>query len=292
MEAKRKNHEVGRSFLGAWKNSNRKLWVFDIKKQSLEERSADATFAIKDFLYVPHVGDDRDDSTEEWFSEAENYLALLLQRIERSDFLKPISQLELFKSLMGLVSLSYRSSYDLRMVMKILVENSEIQKKLGQTYADEKDRHIYAVENMINQITDQARSFSLGSLSIIYGIKDKSFLICDRPGMDLSSHGMGLNFIPVGPFAYAAMEVLGNNKNPPGLNFMQSGPDVSIVDSINSFTVDRARNWIVAHTKEELESIRDQMTLEKVKEREEKDTFTYQALTEAERAAGWSLKKK
>lgn len=289
---KRKNHEVGRSFLGAWKNTNKKLWVFDIKRQALEERSADAGFAIQDFLYVPHVGDERDDSTEEWFSDAENYLALLLQRIERKDFSRPISQLELFKVLMGLVGLSYRSSYDLQKVMKILNENSEIQQRLGLNYANEKDRHIFAVENMINQITNQAKVFSLGSLSIIYEIKGKNFLICDRPGMDLTSSGMGLNFIPVGPWAYAAMEALGENKNPPGLNFLESGPEVSIVDSINAFTIDRARNWIVAHTKEELEQIRNQITLEKVKERKEKDSFTYHPLTEEERAAGWSLKNK
>lgn len=289
---KRKNHEVGRSFLGAWKNTNKKLWVFDIKRQALEERSADAGFAIQDFLYVPHIGDERDDSTEEWFSDAENYLALLLQRIERKDFSRPISQLELFKVLMGLVGLSHRSSYDLHKVMKILNENSEIQQRLGQNYANEKDRHIFAVENMINQITNQAKVFSLGSLSIIYGIKGKNFLICDRPGMDLTSSGMGVNFIPVGPWAYAAMEALGENKNPPGLNFLESGPEVSIVDSINAFTIDRARSWIVAHTKEELEQIRNQITLEKVKERKEKDSFTYQPLTEEERAAGWSLKNK
>lgn len=289
---KRKNHEVGRSFLGAWKNTNKKLWVFDIKRQALEERSADAGFAIQDFLYVPHIGDERDDSTEEWFSDAENYLALLLQRIERKDFSRPISQVELFKVLMGLVGLSYRSSYDLHKVMKILNESSEIQQRLGQNYANEKGRHIFAVENMINQITNQAKVFSLGSLSIIYGIKGKSFLICDRPGMDLTSSGMGLNFIPVGPWAYAAMEALGENKNPRGLNFFESGPEVSIVDSINAFTIDRARSWIVAHTKEELEQIRNQITLEKVKERKEKDSFTYQPLTEEERAAGWSLKNK
>ncbi|MBY0517603.1 MAG: DUF4238 domain-containing protein [Bacteriovoracaceae bacterium] len=289
---KRKNHEVGKSFLGAWKNANKKLWIFDIKRQALEERSVEAGFAIQDFLYVPHIGDKRDDSTEEWFSDAENYLALLLQRIERKDFSRPISQLELFKVLMGLVGLSYRSSYDLHKVMNILNNNSEIQQSLGQNFADEKGRHIFAVENMINQITNQAKMFSLGSLSIIYGIKGKSFLICDRPGMDLTSSGMGINFIPVGPWAYAAMEALGENKNPLGLNFMESGSEVSIVDSINAFTIDRARNWIVAYTKEELEQIRNQITLEKVKERTEKDSFTYQPLTEEERVAGWSLKNK
>lgn len=287
-QVKRKNHEVGRSFLGAWKNANKKLWVFDIKKQNIEERSADAGFAIQDFLYVPHVGDERDDSTEEWFSDAENYLALLLQRLDRKDFMKPIDQMELFKVLMGLIGLSYRSSYELKKVIKTLEENSEIQAQIGDMYADEKGRHIFAVENMINQITNRAKLYSFGSLSVICGIKGKSFLVCDRPGMDLGD----LNFIPVTPWAYAAMEVLGKNKNPPGLNFMESGSDIAIVDSINSFTISRARNWIVAHTKEELEKIRDQLTPDKVKEREDKDSFTYHPLSDTERASGWSLKRK
>lgn len=289
---KRRNHEVGKSFLCAWKNLNGKLWVFDLKEQSIQERSAEAGFAIEDFLYVPIVGDERDDRTEEWFSEAENYLALLLQRIEKKDFVKPITTLELFKVLMGLIGFTYRSSYDLRKVMAILEHDSDISAKLGIPLNNEHDRHIFAVENMINLITNQAKSYSLGALSIIHGIKGKSFLICDRPGMDLSSSGAGLNFIPVGPWAYAAMEVLGENRNPLGLNFIESGPEVSIVDSINSFTVDRARNWIVARTREELEAIKDQLTVERIQARKTKEGHEFQAFTDEERAAGWSLKRK
>ena len=82
-KVKRKTHEVAKSYLKRWKSNNNKIWYFDIKKQKINESSLQAKFAIKDYLYVPLVNNLRDDSTEEWFANAENELARFISKIDK-----------------------------------------------------------------------------------------------------------------------------------------------------------------------------------------------------------------
>lgn len=84
VKVKRQNHEVTKALLKRWKSVENKLWVFDIENQKIESRSLEATFAIDDYLYVPRLDGHLTDATKEWFSGAENELAVFFAETRKS----------------------------------------------------------------------------------------------------------------------------------------------------------------------------------------------------------------
>lgn len=287
---KKKNHEVTKGLLKRWRNREEKLWVFDIKTQKIEARSLDATFAIEDYLYVPSIEGQLTDVTEEWFSGAENELAILLQRISNKDFEKPMDSKKLFLILLALMGLSYRSSYELNKIITAIESDKVLSEKPGIDLSTPEQRKQFAIENMINIITQRTELFCKGSVTIIFGTKTK-LLICDRPGADEGFVKGGMFFLPLGPNEYVFMDATTQGAALiRGAVFMPSNNE-QLVHSINQQTISRARKWVVAQTREELEAIASQLTIESVARREAKDSLEFRALTEAQRNKAWSLKK-
>jgi hypothetical protein len=290
-KVKKKNHEVTKALLKRWRSTEDKLWVLDIESQKIEPRSLEATFAIDHYLYVPKIGDKRDDATEEWFSGAENELAAFLQRLETKDYTKPIEQKKIFLTLLALVGLSHRSRYELERVVSELESNQSLRTQLGTDLSTPELRHRFSVENMIYTIDQQVRRFCQGSVTITFGTKRK-LLICDRPGAEMGFVQGGVNFVPLGANEYVYMDasdaglVLTR-----GAVFRQSDHGTEqIIDSINEQTIKRARKWMVAQSREELEKIATELTKEKVAARESKDRLSFTPLTEEQRQNAWRLK--
>lgn len=287
--AKKKNHEVTKGLLKRWRNREEKLWAFDIRSQEIEARSLDATFAIEDYLYVPSMDGQPTDATEEWFSGAENELAILLQRISAMNYEKPMDSKKLFLILLALMGLSYRSSYEINKIMAAIESDKSLSEKLGIDLSTPEQRKQFAIENMINIITQRTELFCKGSVTIIVETKTK-LLICDRPGADEGFVKNGMFFLPLGPNEYVFMDATTQGAALiRGAVFIQSNCE-QLVHSINQQTISRARKWIVAQTREELEAIVSQLTIESVAGREANDSPEFRALTEAERNQAWRLK--
>lgn len=288
---KKETHEVAKGYLKRWKNTDGKLWVFDIESQSIQERSLEATFAVEDFLYVPLVDGIRDDSTEDWFCKAENELARFIKKLSKRDFHTPLHHEKLFLTVLGIVGLCHRSSYELRMIERAVESDQDLRTKLGINLDSSEARHIFAVENMINLITKQTELFCTGAISIAYDYKS-DLLVCDRPGFDMTVRGHGVNVIPLGPKEMMYIE-LGSERPPSfvhGVSYFQVQNEQSIVDTVNHFTIERARKWVVARTRQQLEEIAPQLSKELVAKRQLTDRMVFTPLTEAERERGWRLR--
>lgn len=192
--------------------------------------------------------------------------------------------------MMGLISLSYRSSYELKKIEEILERDQEVRERLGIDLSNATARQRFAVENMINIVTQQTTAFVGGTVDIFFDSK-KPLLVCERPGFDMAPRNYTVNAIPVGPTSFIFMNA---QAQPPamihGPVFRESGDETKMIDSMNSFTVKRARKWVVASTKEELEAVKPLLTPELIDGRRKKDISHYIELSDAERARGWRLR--
>lgn len=271
---KRKNHEVGKSLLKSWRDTQQPgegIWLFDLETQKIELRSKDATFAIHSYLYVPSIDGERDDSVEDWLAETENQLANFIQRIDTRDFQKPIAAKDLITVVHGLLALSYRSGYEIKHLQKILKSDQNLRDQMGITSED--DIHRAVVDNMVNRIKLQAQQYIGGAVQIIFDCKTP-ILICDRPGFDVDARGFPFAVIPIRADAVVMIEKPGG-KLPAGLSWTPDNGQTTVVEMLNLFTIKRARSWVVATTKEQLESIKDDLTPDKILVNVEKDTVKF-----------------
>ncbi len=283
-----KIHEVGKSYLRAWKDENlpnKGIWYFDLETQVIEPRSNKATFAIQNYLYVPKIDGMRIDSVEDWLSVSEDALAKFIRRIDVRDFETPISENELVKVELGLLSLSYRSGYEFRTLEKQLQCDNAMREQMG--IKDESMIHRVVVENMINVIELQRKQYCGGNISVVFDCK-YPLLVCDRPGFDADVRGYPFNVIPLKPDAVIMLE-----KPDPvrigKLRWIKHDGNPEFVQMVNDMTVKRARKWIVASSQEQLEILRDQVTPEQIKERKAKDNVTFKPLDETTKNRFWSL---
>lgn len=287
---KKRNHEVTRGYLKRWANSENQLWVFDIPRQKIEPHPVKAEFAIHDYLYVPEIGGQRIDDAENWFAGAEDELVKFIDRLNSKTYTKPIKAKSLYLTLLGFIGLSLRSAYDLQRIDGHLQSNLTLENELNADISMEVARHRFRVENMIAIIDREARRFCQASVTLMFGTTN-SLLVCDRPGADLAFLEGGMHFIPAGPNEYVVMDL---QRPPPamtyGVTFAQAGTDESFSKSINEHTISRARRWIIAKSKEELEAVANELTLEKVGQRSASDKITFIQLSEEQRKRGWRLK--
>lgn len=288
---KRNNHEVGRSFLGPWKDPglpNNGIWLLDLETQKIESRSKDATFAVHSYLYVPSVNGQRDDRAEDWLAGAEHALAQFIQRIAKKDFATPISAANYAKVLLGLFSLSYRSGFEIKELERQLREDESLRNQMG--VATEEDIHRTVVENMINVITLQVEQFIGGGAQVLFNCK-APILICDRPGFDMDVRSIPFAVVPLGPNAMIMIEKPGEGRLPLGISWIEHDGNTRLIEMLNDFTIKRARSWVVASTKEQLERIRSEFTADKIKERAEKDTIKFTSLDGPTKNRLWTLRK-
>lgn len=292
QRAKRKNHDVTRGFLKRWVNSENQLWIFDIASQKIESRSLDATFAIHDYLYVPEINGKRNDSAENWFSGAESELVKFISRLDNKSYTTPIKGESACLTILGLIGLSLRSAYDLKNIESHLIADSSLKEKIGVDVTSPQDLHRFIVENMVNSIDLEAKKFFAASAAVFFETKER-LLVCDRPGADRAFIDNGIHFIPVGPNEFFQMQ-LGSTFpvmiHGFGFKKAEHGEE-KMVKKINDHTISRARNWVVASSKEELEIAAKELKLEKVEQRKLKDKIDFVPLSEEERKAGLRIKE-
>ena len=281
---KKKNHEVSKLYLKRWAKDG-KIWLFDIETQKIEDRSTKATFAIDDYLYVPEINGKRDDTVEDWFGEAENELALYLQRLDRRDFSTPMTIKHYTQIVYALVGLGYRSGHELRLIEERLQTDPDLRDQMGVT--DDSNTHLIAVENLINVVTRQAEQYLQMGISVIYGT-EYPLITCERPGFDGAAKGENSFHIPLGPNELAMFD---GRFQIGSINHTENRCTENFIAMANHMTIERARKWVVANGREELEKIAHMLSKDKVDKRKAKDRLIFTPLSEEERAQGWSLYK-
>ena len=290
MVIKKRNHTVSKTLLKRWKTHDEKIWVLDIEKQVIENRSLKSTFAITKYIYVPQINDKRNDLTERWFERPEDELAKFLDFIalDSSHSFKNFNHQKHNFSLLklGIAGMAYRSSYEIESVISCLNSNESMRKQFEIDLNTDEEKHRFAVENMVNNIVLSDRRFMNSELTTVNGYH-KDLIVCDRPAIDLFQ-SLQLLGLPVGP---RTLMFLDANKNI-GFNFMSAIEKVEsdkMVDLMNELTIQRARKWIVGTSKKALEKILEKVSLVKIKQRSENDQQVYVPISEETRKTLYSL---
>lgn len=273
----KKTHEVTQALLRFWqsKHDGRDgFWVFDIERQILRFASGQQalSFAAENYLYIPKIEGKRQEDAEKWLADIEAAMISLIRRIETQDFLKGVHGRDLLKTLEALVSLAYRSGYQIKTLIAEMLKDEFLKEHFGVSTED--DAHIAVVENMVNVISLQAEKYFAGTNQVLFDLS-LPLLVCESPFFDMDMRGQGTAIGPITPNAAFLLD--GNNQQDvPNLSFHQATGDSSgLSTSINSFTIKRARKWIVATTKNQLESIIGELNPEKIAERIEKDRLVF-----------------
>ena len=286
----KKPHEVTQAFLRFWHTRHEDklgVWVFDLTRQKIRF-STSFSFAEENYLYIPLNKGQRDEGVEAWFSSIEGAMIKLIRRLETESFADPIHGNELQFVLLGLVSLAYRSGYQVKKLRDAILSNSEWKKHFEVTSRDE--AHLASVEIMLNMIIQQGELFYGGENSVLYNISCP-LLICESPFFDMTSRGPLHAVGPITPSA-AFMLDASRAQGGPSLSFAKAeGDNSKFCATLNDFTVMRARKWIVATSKEQLEKILPQLTPEKIAERKAKDKVVFIPPPEGQSAEWWTLKR-
>ncbi|MEQ1564788.1 MAG: DUF4238 domain-containing protein [Myxococcota bacterium] len=288
MGAKRNNHEVARSFLRRWRHpvpdTTDKLWALDVRTSTIEERSLEATFAIGRFIYVPRVNGKRDDRMEDWFGEAEQALSEFLERVDggRLDQIDPKQHTRIVFALAGL---AVRSEYEVRRLQAAVAEREDLRSGMALATDDEDSIHLAVVDNLINHVTMIAESLAGRTLQVALDCDDEP-LVCDRPAV--YSPKLATLLVPLGPRSFCVIDGRAQ-LGPAAMTFPGRGRTAELVQQLNRWTVERARRWVVAATRPQLETIRQAYTPELLARREAADAITVTPVSEEERARLWSF---
>jgi len=281
----RKPHEVTFAYLKSWSTNREKkrgLWYFDIEQQKIRFATENGrfSFATKRDLYIPKINGQRNQAAEDWLAEAEGDLVCLIKRIVDGDFNRKISLKELWKVVFALVSLGYRSAPEIRKITEKILGNPQWCEYFGVT--DQASAHKAVVENMVNRISERARFYMGGNIQILFQL-DHPLLVCERPLSDMRE----LALMPLTPNAALKMEPRTASIVPELTWYKPSVGAREFCSTLNSFTLESARKWVVAQNPDLLESIRDELTLEKVRARSEMERVIFTTPNENEGASMW-----
>ena len=178
--------------------------------------------------------------------------------------------------------MAYRNSHHIENSIKLIQNDPKLAQDLGVPLDTYDEIHRLAVENMMNRIVLADRSFLLPSIKLLHGF-NQNLMISDVPAIDLNSSMKAL-FLPVGP-----QNLLCLDDGDRGGYTIQKSNDSTIVSTLNELAVQNARKWIVASSKEELEAVFDQVTIEKVEARISKEKVFFKGFDEETRRSLYSL---
>jgi len=287
-KAKKNNHEVARAFLDRWATDHGlgtpQLAMLDARSGEVQARSIKAGFAIGKYLYVPKIDGEHDDRVEDWFGTAEQALVEFLRRNDARDF-SAMTHQQWVHIVYGLVGLAHRGAHDVEKLRDAVKADKSLQKKLNTSGNDHAIHHA-VVENVVNRINRDVYRLLGGTLTILTDCT-KEVLVCDRPAICQVRGEERTLLLPLGPSTLGMMErpfqgqpvrVLSEAEH--GVN---SGP---LVDMLNSFTIKRARRWVVGRDQAMLKSIAATVAQNAA---EADDPVFYERISDEERDLLWSF---
>jgi len=271
MNPKKNNHEVTRAYLEQWRGTNAAgggvglNWInlqkipgggsaelnfepFIEKKGKLK---AEADFAVKHYLYVPLVKGERNDDLENEFSVYEDQMIHLCR--DDVDDLENLDSNKLKDAILGCLTHSFRDSYGW-----FRLHNG---KQLDQEIAKEDSASFEAATH--HDLVNNAGAFISQYKSLIKKWNWKVFtnlpvalLTSERPCFDMRMRA-GEKYSKIGMPLSPRRMLMGappDAEFPPGtISIIDvSAQSPSLWHTWNKFTVERARQWIVATDEEQL----------------------------------------
>lgn len=287
----KKNHEVPRCLLNRWSDASGArvgVWVFVIPKQRIDLSNAQGgtafSFAITKNLYVPVVEGVRQTEAEQWFSRSEGIFDKLLRRAEQG-VRDPITVDELIHFIRALLSMHYRSAYEVQQILATLRWRPDVCEKLGISVSTIEDARRRAVENCVNAIEMQMRALlPYPILDVITDISD-DLLICDRPILEIDANEF---WMPLGPRTHVMIRMGSPDNWGCFVNSAPPGKGRRFVQQMNDLTVNRARRWVVGASRTQLEAVAPLLTTAGVDRRQEEDQL---GILPREHADWWSLRR-
>lgn len=275
---KRRNHEVQRSYLEQWLSLDgpKALWYVDLtplqkhQEISIQKEIANlkqngsyrckANFAIEDYLYVPEKKDGRDDSLEDDFAVLEAEMIALCRAAKDGEFhsSKPDA---VKKAIIGCLSHCIRDAYGWKRILQTHGANPTDPLMKAKDFPPV--AHTWLVENTKRSIYSYEKRASSLTWTIFWNLP-VSLLTSDRPGWDFATaHGRGSTeiFMPLGPnVMLMGVEPYGIFKAGELGMIDASHLNASTFDKLNVMTVERARGWIVARSKQQLQDLLPKFT--------------------------------
>lgn len=264
MSVKRRNHEVPKGLLKNWlgnRGAEKGFHYFDLTNHDLRfEKGKGARFAITDYLYVPEREDGkRDDELENWFSVDENGLALFSRSAAAGNLQNFNNPKLLNQAIRGCIALGSRNAYSMYMVMKAMEPATHTL-------------HELSVANVLDSIALKFRIFASWQFTVLYDLP-VPLLINERPFMEITPRQLESVAMPLGPRTL----LVGTPNDVPSetemkISWVQATREHhKIAKIVNHFTLEMARQWIVAESKEELSNLQLELSPEKLKKRMQTD---------------------
>lgn len=271
--AKHRNHTVPKALLKRWLtevDGQKGHWVLDcVSGQIKFEIGTEATFAISEFRYVPvrtHAGGlaYRDEFVENWFSQGENDLALITDRLLEKQPL-PNRGNAIGGFIQAAILLGFRSAYEYEMFDRLLTSADP------SLVEDEVTRRV--VYHFRSTYSQKLKQFANWDYQIIPSTTEP-LLVNDRPMFDMTVHRIReeMLVIPLAPsiMLYATPP---SDRSRKDLKFIVSDKTTQkIVTLTNMLTIERARQFVVG-LPDQLNGIKPMFEASKFQERKESDRF-------------------
>jgi hypothetical protein len=269
---KRRNHIVPKCLLKNWTSRNQGsigFHYFDITEQKRRfEQGSSARFAVFDYLYVPYrENGQRDDSVEDWFAKDESALALVAKAAHESNLGKLTRTKYVNQAARACIGLGYRSPYQF---YRFLEECEKSEEKFGHA------EHANAVRNMLGIFRKKYDQFKNWDYFIAYGFSE-DLLICDTPFFDwsITKRPAELATMPLGPNALLIMHPPKDRGREYASFSFQRVSNPKIVRNQNTMTIATAREWVVARTAAQIESIASELSQTEVERRIDLDRLVF-----------------
>lgn len=247
---KKNNHVIPRCLLKQWvtfEDDRYGVNVYEIPKKKYSYSSPLSqrgySFAIEEYLYVPIDEDERSNKLEDWLGSLETTLDTFILKIKEGGGKTLFNTLEEYgKLLMALLSFANRSVYDINLLKKHYTDNPE--DKLKVCPDPRIGVELLVLQNLVYSVTELAQEYKNCRITVY--VNDKgNFLLCDRPF--LNEPIPYVSFLPITPYLCLSID-----RTKPNFYVYENIPE-PLLNKINETIVQRARNWMIAKDKKDLE---------------------------------------
>ena len=250
MAEYKSNHHIPKSLLKQWETTEgglKGVFVYNSKKEKIDfSRTNDNySFAAKNYLYVPEKAGKRLPDIELYFGKIDGILSKALYRLNKhvEEAIFPTGNFidKSEKFLKALLSLKYRTLYNISNMKKLLFEKPELKTRIEMNKPTEID--LLTLENMMNGIDEEFNEFR-NFESFVFENNSGSLIIGDQPFLALDT----MNFIPLSPKYLFVFRKSSSNST-----FRYLNMNNQIVDAVNKYIALNSRYWIVSNDKRNLE---------------------------------------
>lgn len=250
-QIKRNNHVIPRCLLKRWVTMEEDRYgvnVYEIPKKkysySSPSKQRGYSFAIEEYLYVPIVDNERINSLEDWLGALEATLDGFINKMVEGNSQPLYDSIDEYtKLIMALLSFCNRSVYDINLLKKHYAQDPNLIPLLSSNPETEID--ILVLQNLVTSVLQFTPEYG-HSLITLWVNEEGKFLLCDRPF--LHEPIPGISFLPITPYMCLSLD-----KNQKLKSYKYERISDKLLNKINDTVVERARNWIIALDKKNLE---------------------------------------